>query len=122
VATKEFLRGVAQLGLDKDMPRVIVRVSPFPKKWASWSFRPKNSFRLLFKMTWHTNWRASVDGRPAAISMLSPGFIGVPISTGRHTVEMRHEGSAWKLWLALAGLIAVAAPTLVFRWSTRAKS
>jgi hypothetical protein len=70
---------------------------------------------VLFKMTWHPNWRASVNGRPAAISMLSPGFIGVPIPTGRHTVELRYEGSAWKLWLAFAGLIAVAAQTVMFR-------
>jgi hypothetical protein len=62
---------------------------------------------VLFKMTWHPNWRAIVDGRPAVTAMLSPGFIGVPISPGRHTIEMRYEGSAWKLWLALAGLIAV---------------
>ena len=64
---------------------------------------------VLFKMTWHANWRATVDGRPAATAMLSPGFIGVPISPGRHTVELRYEGSAWKVWLALAGLIAIAA-------------
>jgi len=64
---------------------------------------------VLFKMTWHANWRATVDGRPVATSMLSPGFIGVPVSRGRHSIELRYEGSAWKLWLALAGLIGIAA-------------
>jgi hypothetical protein len=64
---------------------------------------------VLFKMTWHANWRANVDSRPVAISMLSPGFIGVPVSRGRHSIELRYEGSAWKLWLALAGLIGIAA-------------
>ena len=62
---------------------------------------------VLFKMTWHPNWHATVDGRPASTAMLSPGFIGVPVSPGRHRVELRYDGSAWKLWLALAGVIAV---------------
>jgi hypothetical protein len=69
---------------------------------------------VLFKMTWHANWRAIVDGRPASTAMLSPGFIGVPVSPGHHTVELRYEGSSWKLWLALAGLITIAAQKL--RW------
>jgi hypothetical protein len=63
---------------------------------------------VLFKMTWHANWRATLDGRPVTTSMLSPGFIGVPVEPGRHTVELRYVGSAWKLWLALAGILAVA--------------
>jgi hypothetical protein len=62
---------------------------------------------LLFKMTWHSNWRAWVDHAPAATVMLSPGFIGVPVQPGRHTVMLRYEGSAWKLWLALAGICGV---------------
>ncbi|HJZ97371.1 MAG TPA: hypothetical protein VKE70_12755, partial [Candidatus Solibacter sp.] len=59
---------------------------------------------VLFKMTWHPNWKAWVDGRPMATSMLSPGFIGVPVDVGRHAVVVRYEGSAWKLWLLLAGI------------------
>ena len=34
----------------------------------------------LFKMTWHANWKAYVDGRRAATVMLSPGFVGVPLA------------------------------------------
>jgi hypothetical protein len=69
---------------------------------------------VLFKMTWHANWHALVDGRPVATAMLSPGFIGVPVPAGQHAVELRYEGSIWKLWLALAGLIAIVAQKL--RW------
>jgi hypothetical protein len=47
--------------------------------------------------------------------MLSPGFIGVPISPGRHRIELRYEGSVWKLWLALAGLIAIVSQKLPWR-------
>jgi hypothetical protein len=62
---------------------------------------------LLFKMTWHPNWRALIDGAPAPTVMLSPGFIGVHVPAGRHTVVLRYQGSAWKLWPALLGPIAV---------------
>src|SRR5688500_1778914 len=47
----------------------------------------------LFKMTYHPNWRATVDGAPRKTVMLSPGFIGVPLPRGRHTVELRYEAS-----------------------------
>ncbi|MCU1238695.1 MAG: hypothetical protein JWP63_6662 [Candidatus Solibacter sp.] len=59
---------------------------------------------VLFKTTWHPNWHAWVDHAPVATVMLSPGFIGVPVEPGKHTVVLRYEGSAWKLWLALAGI------------------
>ena len=62
---------------------------------------------VLFKMTWHANWHAWVDQAPVATAMLSPGFIGVPVRSGKHTITLRYEGSAWKLWMALAGISTV---------------
>ena len=62
---------------------------------------------VLLKMTWHPNWQVWVDHAPVTPVMLSPGFIGVPVEPGKHTVVLRYQGSAWKLWLGLAGLIAV---------------
>ncbi len=59
---------------------------------------------VLYKMTWHPNWHAWVDHMPVATAMLSPGFIGIPVGSGIHTVAVRYEGSAWKLWLALSGI------------------
>lgn len=57
----------------------------------------------LFKTTYHPNWRATVDGRAAATVMLSPGFVGVPLTRGRHVVALRYEpGVARPLLLALA--------------------
>lgn len=37
---------------------------------------------VLFKMTWHPNWVAYVDGKVQKTAMLSPGFIGVPVLPG----------------------------------------
>lgn len=69
----------------------------------------------LFKMTWHQNWRVTVDGRPVKTAMLSPGFLGVPVSAGAHHVVCRYQGDDWRLWLALAGALIVAAAALAER-------
>ena len=61
----------------------------------------------LFKMTWHRNWKATVDGSPTATSMLSPGFVGVPVGPGQHSLVMRYEPEGWKAALGFGGLAAV---------------
>jgi hypothetical protein len=60
----------------------------------------------LFKMTWHPNWTVSLDGQPQKTAMLSPGFVGVPVPAGRHSLVFRYESGTWKLWMALAGVLA----------------
>jgi len=60
----------------------------------------------LFKSTWHPNWKATLDGKPVTTEMLSPGFIGVPVPAGHHALTLRYQPGAWKLWLALAGVLA----------------
>lgn len=60
---------------------------------------------VLFRATWHQNWKATVDGAPAATFMLSPGFIGVPVTAGAHRVEFHYRPDAWRLWLAVCGLL-----------------
>jgi uncharacterized membrane protein YfhO len=39
--------------------------------------------------------------------MLTPGFVGVPVPAGRHTLLFRYQPGNWKLWTALAGVLAV---------------
>lgn len=58
---------------------------------------------VLFKMTYHPNWNAVVDGTPARVVMLTPGFMGVAVPRGRHTIEMRYAaGIAKPILLMLA--------------------
>jgi len=61
----------------------------------------------LFKMTWHADWKARVDGKPVTTAMLSPGFVGVPIGPGHHQVVLRYEPGNWKGALAFAGVLGV---------------
>jgi uncharacterized membrane protein len=55
----------------------------------------------LFKMTYHPNWRATVDGVRATTVMLSPGFVGVPVAPGRHSIEVHYDGGIAKIALLL---------------------
>jgi uncharacterized membrane protein len=59
----------------------------------------------VFKMTWHPNWHAYVDGNRQPAVMLSPGFPGVQMPVGRHRVEFRYEPGPLKPILAIAGLL-----------------
>ncbi len=61
----------------------------------------------LFKMTWHPNWKAWVDGRLQQTVMLSPGFIGVQLEPGRHSIVMRYEPGSTKAVLGFGGLLVV---------------
>jgi hypothetical protein len=60
---------------------------------------------VLFKQTWHPNWRATVDGKPVKTAMLSPGFLGVPVGPGHHVVDLEYRPETWKSVLAIAGFL-----------------
>ncbi len=62
---------------------------------------------VLFKMTWHTNWKMLIDGKPVKTVMLSPGFLGAPVTPGRHQLWCRYEPGNWKLLVAFSGLFCV---------------
>lgn len=70
---------------------------------------------VLFRMTWHPNWVAYVDGRVQKTAMLSPGFIGVHVSPGQRSILMRYQPGSWKLTMAFAGLAIVLVGMLMER-------
>ncbi len=47
---------------------------------------------VLFKMAYYASWVAEVDGRRADLCELSPGFLGVRVPAGTHTVVFRYDG------------------------------
>lgn len=51
---------------------------------------------LMMATTWHPRWRATVDGQRADHFMLTPGWIGVPLAPGEHTVELVWRPSPWR--------------------------
>ena len=62
----------------------------------------------LFKMNWHRNWKAWIDGRPVQTAMLSPGFIGIAVTPGPHHLLLRYVPEWWKAPLALLGILLAA--------------
>ncbi len=71
---------------------------------------------VLFKMTWHPNWKAFVDGEPVKTAMLSPGFVGIPVDAGRHLIECRYEPEGWKTVLAFGGIFFALIALAGERW------
>ena len=64
----------------------------------------------LFKMTYHPNWTATVDGVRTHTVMMTPGFVGVQLPPGRHTVQLHYAAGSMKpLLLILAIPLLVAA-------------
>jgi hypothetical protein len=59
---------------------------------------------VLFRMTYHPNWKLLVDGQPGKTAMLSPGFVGAQVTAGRHHVVCRYVPGSSKVVLAFAGL------------------
>src|SRR5262249_32043561 len=58
---------------------------------------------VLFKMTYHPNWRAIVDGIEQPTAALTPGFIGARLPAGQHHVEFRYEPTGLKSVFLVAG-------------------
>jgi hypothetical protein len=70
---------------------------------------------LLFKMTFHPNWHAVIDGVSQSPVMLSPGFMGVPLNPGRHHIRFEYTSGYLKSLLLVFGAILVAGVLVVER-------
>ena len=60
---------------------------------------------VLFKMTWHPNWRADLDGRRAPTVMISPGFPAVALTAGEHYLRFHYQPEWWRGAGAIAGVL-----------------
>ncbi len=85
-------------------PGTVISEQDEPQHYQAAIHAARHSY-VLFKMTWHPDWRATVDGHPVATAMLSPGFLGVPVDAGRHLIDLRYEPELWKSILAIAGFL-----------------
>ncbi len=62
---------------------------------------------LVFKVTYHPNWRATVNGRAQQTFMVSPSFVAVALKPGRHEVRIEYHSSRLKNVLLLLGCLLV---------------
>ncbi|HZI64564.1 MAG TPA: 6-pyruvoyl-tetrahydropterin synthase-related protein, partial [Thermoanaerobaculia bacterium] len=63
------------------------------------------------KTSFHPGLAARVDGRPAPIVRVTPGFGAVPVSAGVHEIEVRYDPGSLKALLFVFGLVAFAVST-----------
>jgi hypothetical protein len=65
---------------------------------------------VLFRMSYHPNWHATLDDQPVSTVMLSPGYLGIAAPPGEHAVEMTYRSPAWTRtlpWVGVAFLMLV---------------
>ena len=72
---------------------------------------------VILKQTYHPNWRVTVDGKPVQPIITFPFFIGIPVSSGDHTIIASYEPSRLKIALILISLITLM--SLIFLFFSR---
>ena len=70
---------------------------------------------VVLKVTYHPNWRVTVDDRTVATFLVSPGFIGFELPSGTHFVTAQYVSTPMKTPLVALGLVAVAALVVLRR-------
>jgi len=63
---------------------------------------------LLLKASYHPNWQATVDGVETDTLMLMPGFIGVELTPGEHSVRLEYRARGLRTVLLVVGLLILA--------------
>lgn len=60
---------------------------------------------LLLKASYHPNWRATVDGTETDTLMLMPGFVGIELPPGNHSVRLEYRPRRLRAVLLVLGLL-----------------
>jgi hypothetical protein len=78
---------------------------------------------VVLKMSAHPRWHATVDGEPARVRVVAPGFMAVDVPAGTHRVEFTYEavsGAETVGWFAL-GAIALGGLWMLDRRLSRSR-
>ena len=62
---------------------------------------------LMLKVSYHPNWRATVDGSKVDTVMLMPGFVGIQLAPGEHEVKLEYRSRSLRKVLLVFGLVAI---------------
>src|SRR3989344_7204261 len=63
---------------------------------------------VVLKQTYHPNWRATIDGKPAQSFTVFPFFIATPVTPGTHEVVFSYEPSGLKIILLITEFLFIA--------------
>ena len=64
---------------------------------------------VVSSVSYDPGWQVEVDGRPAELRDVDAGFVGFPVTAGRHRVRLDYRPWGWTLGLALCGFGLAAA-------------
>ncbi len=70
---------------------------------------------LVLKVTFHPNWRVTVDGHSAKTFMVSPSYIGLQVPAGQHQIVAEYRSGALKKTLIVLGICTLLAAILLRR-------
>ncbi len=70
-------------------------------------FVPEEDCFLLFKMSYHPEWKVFVDGKEEQLRMLSPSFMGVAVHAGTHDVVFSYEVFWYRIVLFIVGIFSL---------------
>jgi hypothetical protein len=70
---------------------------------------------LMLKVTYHPNWRATVDGSKVDTVMLMPGFIGIQLAPGEHKVTLEYRSRDLRKVLLGLGFLSLLSIGLIER-------
>jgi len=77
---------------------------------------------VMFKTSYHPNWKAYVDGNEVKKYAVFPFYLAVPISTGQHTVQFTYQPNTLKtILLVLEFILGIALIILIFIKRSRLK-
>jgi hypothetical protein len=69
---------------------------------------------LMLKTSYHPGWEVTLDGREISPVMLAPGFIGVRVTPGTHSVLFSYRPPFYRLPLLISGILLLV--LLGFYW------
>ena len=70
---------------------------------------------LVLEVTYHPNWRVTVDGADVPTFTVSPSFVGVAMLPGRHEVRVEYRSAGYRLVLLGIGLATLTAVAIAGR-------
>lgn len=68
---------------------------------------------LLLKASYHTNWRATVNGKEADTLFLMPSFVGIKLTPGEHKVRLEYKPRTLRGILLVLGLLLLPSIAIV---------
>lgn len=76
---------------------------------------------VILKQSYHPDWRVTVDGELVTPIITFPFYIGIPVTSGNHTIVASYEPSGLKIFFLAIEVIVITATAVIFFTKTYKK-